>query len=480
MSFMSFAFYVFLALAVVCCYLLHGKAQNAALLIFSYIFYMWSAPQLGIILAISTLVSYLVALGIQSEWLDWRKLWLVLGCLFQFGMLFFFKYTAFLVAQLTRFFPQLGSFSMPDIIQPLGISFFTFSITGYLFDVYRQKIPAEKNLLCYAVFVSFFPALLSGPIGQARQFLPQLKQPPRFHGAFVKHGALRFVFGLLQKMVVADTIAIPINWAYGGNPTSAGMWVVVILLYSLQIYYDFAGYSNMAIGAAQMLGFSLNENFTEPYLSTSVRSFWKKWHISLTSWLREYIYFPLGGSRRGTFRTYFNILVVFAVSGLWHGAGLTYLCWGLLNGLLQIIELIAVKLFHRPAGTAPKRSVFRSAIGGVYTYLAISATWLLFRAPSLTQLRSILGQVAGIFRSGWGQQWLTDMGIGWLQLSVLAVMLTLCIVVDVLQTRTSPLQKLANTTIPYYLIMLILAICVATFGIYGAGFDPQEFIYFKY
>lgn len=480
MTFQSGTFFAFFLILLVLYYCLPRLGQKLLLLVASYVFYMWQMPQFGGLLLASTVISYVLALGIDRAWLGRKKLWLTLGCLVQFGLLFFYKYFDFLAMPVLR--RILGEPGLElSILLPIGISFFTFAITGYLFDVYRGKVAVRKNFLDYAVFVAFFPSLLAGPIGKAREFFPQLADRHTFDLDRVKFGLLRFVFGMLEKMVVADTIAIAVNAAYAGAPT-AGQWCIVLLLYGLQIYFDFAGYSHMALGVAEAFGFSLTENFKAPYFSTSVRDFWKKWHISLTSWFREYLYFPLGGSKKGTLRRYFNILVVFTVSGLWHGAAMTYIIWGLLNGLLQVAECLIEPAQRRLEDKITGRGaqlVWNVCKCGV-TYLLICVTWLFFRAESLAQVWQIVGQIAGVVHYGLGTLSLAPLGLTMSHLKVLAVAIAVCLGVDALAVRGVNLRRITGTVVPYYLVFAALVMAVALFGVYGTGFDPQQFVYFKY
>ncbi|MBQ1678422.1 MAG: MBOAT family protein [Oscillospiraceae bacterium] len=484
MSFTTFSFFGFFLAVLLLYYLLPHTARKLLLLAASYVFYMWSVPALGLVLLGTTLLSYGAGrlLDPRRHAGKWR-VWVLAGCCtVHFGLLFICKYLQMVLDLAFRLAPGLVPQTTVDLVLPVGISFFTFAVTGYLFDVYRGKLAAERNVLDYAVFTAFFPCVLAGPIGQARSFLPQLKQRIPFQAEAVKAGVLRFVFGLFQKLVLADHIGVLVNAAYGGAVLSPLSWIAVILLYSLQIYFDFSGYSHMAIGLARALGLRVPENFNAPYLSTSVSSFWKKWHISLTSWFREYLYFPLGGSRKGRLRTYFNILIVFAVSGLWHGAAVHYVLWGLLNGLLQVLERMAdrprKRLEQRCQSGA--RRVLWGAVCGMATYLLISLTWLLFRVDGLAQLRFILGQVLGLFRTGFGPLQLAELGMGRRLGLVLALSLGLCTAVDALWLRGCRMRRLTRSVLPYYAVLCALILLTAVFGVYGAGFDPQDFVYFKY
>lgn len=484
MSFTSFLFFGFLTLILLGWYLLPGKLRRPWLLAANYIFYMWSIPALGLLLLASTALSYGAARWMgspESGSGPRRRTILTVSCLIHFGLLFACKYLQMALDLLGRVVPGLGGLQV-QLLLPAGISFFTFAVTGYLFDVWRGKIQAERNFLDYAIFVSFFPCILAGPIGQARSFLPQLREKHGFDAARLKDGLLRFAWGMAQKLVLADNIATMVNGAYGGKTVSPLTWIVVILLYSLQIYFDFAGYSNMAIGVAESMGLVVPENFAAPYFSTSVTSFWKKWHMSLTGWFREYLYFPLGGSRKGAARTCLNILIVFAVSGLWHGAAVHYVVWGLLNGLFQVWERLTDPLRKR-LNQRLKRPALRWTMllfRWLWTYCLVSITWLCFRAESLTQLRFILGQILGLFHTGLGRLDLYALGLQDLLIPVLLGLGGLNALVDGLRARGKRADRLSATVLPYYAVMAALLVTTALFGVYGAGFNPQDFVYFKY
>ena len=484
MSFTTFLFFGFLALILLGWYLLPGRGQRLWLLAANYVFYMWSVPALALILAASTLLSYGAArwMGSPEQGAPGRRrAILIIACLLHFGLLFVCKYLQMSLDLLSRILPGAAGLHV-DLLLPAGISFFTLAITGYLFDVYRGRTAAETYFLDYAVFVSFFPCILAGPIGQARSFLPQLKERRPFEADKIKWGLLRFAWGMVQKLVLADNIATLVNAAYGGETVSPLTWIVLFLLYSLQIYFDFAGYSNMAIGVAQTLGIRVPENFSAPYFSASVTAFWRKWHMSLTGWFREYLYFPLGGSRKGKARTCLNILIVFVVSGLWHGAALHYVAWGLLNGLLQILERLTDPL-RRRVETRLQRPILRwpyLILRWALTFCLISLTWLLFRVESLSQLRYVTGQVMGIFRTGFGELKLRTLGLRDGMEPVLLICCAAAAGVDALRALGKSLQQLSKTVLPYYLTMVVLLTTAALYGVYGKGFDPQDFVYFKY
>ena len=363
---------------------------------------------------------------------------------------------------------------------PIGISFYSFSLAGYLFDVYRGKYPAQRNFLRFAVYASFFPSILCGPINRARELLPQLEAPRLFRPEAVKAGLWRFLLGACKKLVVASLLAQYIDPIYAAPADfGSGAWILAAVAYSLYIYLDFSSYSDLAIGSAQVLGVRLMENFQAPYLSRSVKSFWKKWHISLTSWFREYLYIPLGGSRKGKGRTWVNILIVFTVSGLWHGAGYTFLFWGLLNGLYQVAE----DILDRPRRALHRRLHIREdAWGlvlwqGLLTFALVTVAWVFFRAYSLPQALFILARMALVLRDGFGP------APGLLEgreLLVLAVGLLLCLWEDRRIQTGVPRLPFAQTRWRYWGSVAGMLFLLLLLGHYGTAFNAQDFIYFKF
>ena len=283
-----------------------------------------------------------------------RKGILTFALIVVFGLLAFFKYTNFLLDNVSGLLARF-SVNLPvnhlDIVMPVGISFFLFQSAGYLIDIYREKIPAEKNFINYALFVSFFPSILSGPIGRAPSLLPQYLKPRSFDWDRVSEGFLLMLWGFFLKLVIADRAAIFVNNVYAGYHDIYGSAIVAAtVIYAVEIYCDFCGYSTIAIGAAKMLGIRLMDNFNCPYFSVSVQDFWRRWHISLSSWFRDYLYLPLGGNRCNALRRYLNIMVVFIVSGLWHGSQWSYIVWGALNGIYQIMGSLLLPVRTRVLG----------------------------------------------------------------------------------------------------------------------------------
>ena len=341
MVFNSLDFLFFFPIVVLLYFLLPKRIRYVWLLISSYYFYMCWNVEYAFLLLLSTIITY--SCGLLIELVNkssgnaarvklWKTICLTLSILFNCLILFFFKYYDFVFENVREIFCFAGVYiNVPkwDVLLPVGISFYTFQTMGYIIDVYRNDIYAEKNFIKYALFVSFFPQLVAGPIERSKNLLTQLSKPTNFNVQNVRCGLFTMAYGLFLKMVVADRIAMTINPILSNYVNMHGMVILMcIILFSFQIYCDFHGYTQIAIGAAQILGYHLQENFNAPYFSGSVKEFWRNWHISLTSWFTDYIYIPLGGNRKGKFRTYINTMIVFLVSGVWHGADWNYILWG--------------------------------------------------------------------------------------------------------------------------------------------------------
>lgn len=350
MQFNSLAFLTFFPVVVLFYYVIPAKFRYIWLLAASYYFYMCWNAKYALLLFFSTAVTYLsgILIGFFNDrpWGDrrirrLRKLSVACSFAGNLSVLFWFKYFDFAFINISAAALKFGVvLNRPDfdILLPVGISFYTFQALGYTMDVYRGVIPTEKNFLKYALFVSFFPQLVAGPIERSKNLLTQIHTPTRFCVQNARQGLLTMAYGLILKMVIADRIALLIDPVLSDYASYHGMVLVFcIAMFAFQIYCDFHGYTQIAIGSAQVLGFSLQENFRSPYLATNVRDFWRRWHISLTSWFTDYLYIPLGGNRKGTLRKYANTLFVFLCSGLWHGASWAYVLWGGLNGLYLVL-----------------------------------------------------------------------------------------------------------------------------------------------
>lgn len=380
MAFGSMSFLFGFLPAVLLCYFLcptrWRTARNGVLLVFSLVFYCWGGVRLLPAFAVSCVGNWAAAL-LVSPGRRHRKAVYAAAVVLNLLMLGYYKYTGFLLGNLAA----LGmDVTVPSIALPAGISFFTFQAVAYLTDVYRGTIPAERNLGRVTLFMAFFPQLLQGPILRYGEFGPALLDR-RESADEAADGAVRFCFGLAKKVLLADNLGVLVNngWSSLSELTALTAWCV-ILGYTLQLYFDFSGYCDLAAGCARLLGLRLPINFDSPYRSLSVTEFWKRWHMTLTAFLRENVYFPLGGSRKGRGRTYLNILVVYLVSGIWHGAGWTFILWGLLHGLAQVLERLWGK----------RRDALPRWVRWAMTFLFINLAWVFFRAPDVSSALLLL------------------------------------------------------------------------------------------
>ena len=354
MIFNSFEFILFFPIMVVGYFLLPHKYRWLWLLLGSYYFYMAHEPELVILLLISTVVDYYCGLRMVRVKQHNRKWYLVLSIVVNIGILVTFKYLAFFTAsveQLLNFFgiivsdrQHYGSYTMDRIILPVGISFYTFQTLSYTIDVYRGKIEAERHFGKFALYVAFFPQLVAGPIERAGRLLPQLKAKLKPHIPDIKRGLIYMAWGFFLKVVVADRLGIYVDVAHSDTEQYHGLPLfIATMFFGCQIYYDFSAYTAIAIGAAKVFGIDLIHNFNRPFFSTSFREFWKSWHISFIQWLKDYLYMPLGGAHLNKLLALRNLFIVFFIVGLWHGANWTFVIWGLINGLLLVLEVVTQK-----------------------------------------------------------------------------------------------------------------------------------------
>lgn len=482
MSFTSFSFIPFLALAAFFSYKLRIRARNALLLICSFLFYGLYGAEYLPFLSFSVLLTYFAARFIERSQGAGRRAWLAAALCLNLGMLFVFKYLGFFAASAERVFAALGMEAQlpePGLILPVGISFFVFQTTGYLMDVYRGKYGAERSFVDYALFASFFPSLISGPISRADKMLPQYKAKNPFSYENIKSGALQFVWGAFKKMVIADRLAVLVNTAYAAPEEFTGFQLLfAALCYSVQIYCDFSAYSDMAIGAGRILGFRLPKNFDCPYLAVSMQDFWRRWHISLSTWFRDYLYFPLGGSRKGKQRGYLNVILVFLVSGLWHGAAATFVIWGLLHGGMQVLGKILKPYRDKLRGLlhigedGRLLHLFRILL----TFAMVTAAWVFFRADSVSEALLVLGK---IISEPFSFAAVTALGLSLRQLVVLLFAVLLLSFADFYGAGRLA-KKINRSYAPRAAVYIALLCAIILFGHYGAGFDPMDFVYFKF
>ena len=391
MLFNSLSFLIFFPIVVFLYFVIPPKVRYIWLLLASYCFYMGWNAKYALLLLFSTVVTYGAGL-LLYKWREkpgQKKAVVAVGLVVNFGILFLFKYLDFVVDTIQSLGAKVGitiaepSFSL---LLPVGISFYIFQAVGYMVDIYREKLVPEKNFLKYALFVSYFPQLVAGPIERSTRLLPQLKNLDKikvWNLDRMRDGALVMLYGYFLKMVIADRAALLVDTVFHANYYSqyVGFTAFVgAVLFSIQIYCDFAGYTYIAIGASKVMGVELMNNFNTPYLATSIKDFWDRWHISLTSWFRDYLYFPLGGSRRGTLLKYVNIMIVFSVSGLWHGAAWTFVVWGALHGVANVVVRVW-RLLGRKMGRFWAWFI---------TFNFINVTWVFFRATSFSSANKVL------------------------------------------------------------------------------------------
>lgn len=482
MSFISSEYFLFLALTAILCYRLAPRLRNPLLLLLSLAFYASFGPENLPFLLASVLLSYFAARLIEGADGKKRRPLLMLALLLNLGMLFFFKYSCFFAELMLKLFSPLSSAGgrLPELLLPVGISFFVFQTTGYLIDVYRGELKAERSFIDYALFACYFPGLLSGPIQRAETMLQQYKKPSVFELKNLQSGSLQFIWGAFKKLVIADRLAVLVNTAYASPGEHAGFPLFfAALCYSVQIYCDFSAYSDMAIGSSRILGIKLPRNFDRPYAALSMQGFWRRWHISLSSWFRDYLYFPLGGSRYSKTRNYLNIIIVFLVSGLWHGAALTFIVWGLLHGVLQVIGKITLpyrerlrRMLHISEDGRPSRLIKQ-----LITFALVTLAWVFFKADSLSAALNILN---GFFAAPWALGGVSALGLSTPMLAVVLLSVLLLFAAEWADERYGLSEILYASLAPRFALCFLLIVALAIFGNYGAGFDPMDFVYFKF
>ena len=462
------------------------------MLLLSYVFYMsWQADLIYLIL-FTTLTSYVCAILIEK--FEGRRtaqrVCMITAVTVSLAVLFFFKYFNFVSENIAGLFSLFGGESSPlvlDLILPVGISFYTFQTLSYVIDVYRGKLQAERHFGYYALYVSFFPQLVAGPIERPENLIPQLKTKNPFNVNDTAMGLKFMLVGFFKKIVIADQVAKCVDAVYN-NASSADMinsYTVIIatVLFAVQIYCDFSGYTDIAIGCSRILGIRLMQNFNDPYSATSIKDFWRRWHISLTSWFTDYVYIPLGGSRCAKWRHLTNILIVFLLSGIWHGAAWTYILWGVVHGIYQIVgNLIAkpkaklisgIGLSDRSLGVV----VYRKTV----TFILVCLAWMIFRANSISDLGILLG---GLF-SGGGVGFVASIeAMGLSLVKILSIIFSVIIMKQLdRQINTRPNYQgnklsLSASRSAVYLI-LVWAVAVGWMILLASGAE-SSFIYFQF
>lgn len=443
--------------------------SNKMLLMISYGLYAQINMAYTLVLFGVTVITYLFALFIEHRSNHHRKLLAICGGVFLTLLpLLVFKYYNFIISTSNALFRSIHfTDQLPGLnwAVPVGISFFTFQAVGYLMDVYYQRIKAEHNWWDYMLFVSFFPQIMAGPISKAKDLLPQIKSNRKFNEAMATQGMRCFLWGLFLKTMLADRLGLYVDSVLNNYTYLSGIsCLVASILYSFQIYGDFAGYSFMAIGVGKLMGFNLPNNFQQPYLATSITDFWRRWHISLSTWLKDHIYIPLGGSRCSKAKSYRNILVTFLVSGIWHGANWNFILWGLLHGVFQIAE----KMLGLQKNCASSMIARWSRI--LFTFLLVTVAWIFFRQPTITDALGVIERIC--FASGsLFIPYKMDVAFSLLAIFILV---TVDLIREFKYTRFRQLfaaHKIVRWTI-YYVLLLLVLLC----GV----FDSSQFIYVSF
>ena len=473
MLFNSISFAIFLPIIFILYWFINNRSlrlQNILLLVASYFFYAFWDWRFLFLLVFSTLLDYFTGIKMsEADNARTKKFWFLVSIIVNLTFLGFFKYYNFFIESFTELIASVGLKINPftlKIILPVGISFYTFHGLSYVIDIYRSRIKAEKNFIDYSVFVCFFPLLVAGPIERATHLLPQVKNRREFSQSMFNSGIIQIAVGLFRKIVIADTLALYVDTVYE-NPGiyNSSTLVLATIFYAFQIYFDFAGYSDIAIGTAKLFGFNLLQNFNLPYFSKSITEFWRKWHMSLSYWLRDYLYIELGGNRHGILKTYRNLMLTMLLGGLWHGSNWTFIIWGGIHGLALSIEKFVKS--KKAFGFLQK---FNS-LGYLYTFTVIGFGWIFFRAVNL---KSAFIIVAGILKFNFSMPFIND--INFMINSVFV--LSIGWIFDwYLFKRKIQLEHLGER---FSFIKIIIFICVVVILIDLFYSNSNNFIYFQF
>lgn len=485
MDYISLAFIIFFVVFFTLYFVIKPKYRYIVIFAGSYFFYGYANPKMLLILMLVTLISYFGGIVIDNKKSKWTY------CVFfllEIAVLLVFKYTNFTIDNLNAVSSRIFSKQLIDvnwdILLPVGLSFMIFQACAYLSDIYRGRIDVEKNIIKYASFVAFFPTILSGPIQKARCLLPQIRAPKDFDSDQALKGTILFVWGVFEKVLVANNLNIIVSNVFDDYMNRSSMELMIgACCFSLYIYADFSSYSDMARGVAKVLNIDVGKNFDNPYLSKSTSEFWRRWHVSLNDWFIDNIYIPLGGNRKGTIRKYINVLVVFFVSGIWHGAQWHFVVWGVLNGLLVVIGQL-LKPFKQKAyeklGVSEKTEsiVFIKRLG---VFILITLTWVFFRTGVQEALiickKILLFDFVSIFDPG-----ILNIG-GTAVATFLTVVFTciFCIIQVKRQNEKESFIKFKSQPFLFQCILIAIIICVCIFGTLSTGANVDaEFLYYNF
>ncbi len=493
MLFNSLHFLIFFPVTVLLYFLLPHRKRWVCLLAASYYFYMSWNPIYAVLILFTTGINYIAALQMsKTEDKKRKKAFLLLGLLSSLIVLFIFKYFNFINEIGAQLLSLVGIGVNPiniKVLLPVGISFYTFQTLSYTIDVYREDTPVQKHFGIFALYVSFFPQLVAGPIERSTNLLPQFYEKHTFDGERIREGFIQMLWGLFKKMIIADRLAIFVNTVYSDVSIQPG-WVILVatIFFSFQIYCDFSGYSDIAIGAAKCMGFDLMQNFNRPYLATSIKEFWQRWHISLSTWFRDYLYIPLGGNRVKKGRQAFNLIATFTVSGLWHGANITFVAWGFFHAALQFIENSTKKLRDSLwKKLSLHDSVLRKTWGWLFTFTAVTLLWVVFRAENMHDAVYVYKSVGKSILMGaktgdvaWFSEYIYELGLNKQQLFAGLIAIIILLSAELLQNKVSFIGWMRKRHFLVWWLAIIIAVSVILlFGIYG-NMEAQQFIYFQF
>lgn len=470
MLFNSFAFLIFFPIVVLIYFLINHKYRSLFLLLSSYYFYMNWKPAYAILIFSSTIITWFCAIQIEKTEIKKRKLFLLIfSLIINFGILFLYKYFNFFNESVYAVLDLLNiRWKVPnlDLLLPVGISFYTFQAVGYTVDVFRGDLKTERNFSIYALFVSFFPQLVAGPIERAKNLLPQFRKKHYFDSSRLVIGLKQMIWGYFMKVVIADRLALYVNATFNNVDAHNGTSLLIgTIFFAFQIYCDFAGYSNIAIGASRIMGFDLMKNFNRPYFALNISEFWHRWHISLSTWFRDYVYIPLGGNRVSKSRNYLNLFITFALSGIWHGASWTFFIWGSIHGFFLIIQKFLK--FNK----IECDSIFIKKIGLImFNFIIVLVAWIFFRANSLSDAFKVLEKI--ILDPGLPfTESATTLLYGLFGLSILIIKE----IMDELSPNRYNSFENSNSLISAFK-MAVLIVIILSIGV----FDGSQFIYFQF
>lgn len=479
MLFNSLEYLIFLPIVVIIYNLLGKNFKNIFLLLASLSFYSFWNVKYTFLMLFSIFITYITGIYIEKNRGHIKKMKLaVFFCFFiNLGILFVFKYFNFFADLLNNFSGKNFNIAI-DVLLPVGISFYTFQALGYTIDVYRKDIRAEENFIDYALFVSFFPQLVAGPIERSVNLLPQIKNPKKFSYDNLVRGLILFFYGMFLKLIIADRAAILVNEVFGNYKNfSREILIISGILFTLQIYCDFYSYSIMAKGSAKILGIDLMDNFKEPLLSKSITEFWRRWHISLSTWFKDYLYIPLGGNRKGKLRKYFNLILVFLVSGLWHGADLSFVLWGLIHGIFNVLEnIFGINKKSR------RKNILLDSFRRILTFIIVVFAFIYFRAENIHHGNEYLLAIINNPRSLNIMEDLSKTSFGISNIYPLLFGIIILFVFDILKyNKINLVEKVLKIILPIrWLIYLAFIFTIIIFGVYGPEFSESAFIYFQF